>query len=460
MRGDLTSQLLSARENIIHAARLEQILSELQPSIISNAAAYNQVDVAEAEPLAAFQVNALAVRNLAMACRKTGAALVHFSTDYVFDGLAGRSYHEDDAPHPLGAYAVSKLAGELYAQAYLDQPLIIRTSGVFGPGRNGHAAREFRRADVETRREPATHSRPGRPRGFSHVRSGAGGAHRRPGGTRRSRASSTWAGALLFPGYEWAWTIFNAAELKPALTPTDVHGFQSAARRPKYSALLNAKAEALGIAPMPSTKRSGSIWKPGRRDLRPNSLRKSAFWALLLAFFCLFHAHVLKSDFGRDELRNLYSYWNPPLWQVLLLGLTFWNKFVRPMGAIYYLPLYHWFGLNPVPFTVIRNLILLANTVVFYQLARYLGRSWWIAVLAAFPIAYQSNLGESGVRRGVHLRRAVRRLLFRGPALLHSLPQGTGRLASVAALRISRTIHLRAGFERDGRFASGDRPRL
>lgn len=126
--------------------------------------------------------------------------------------------------------------------------------------------------------------------------------------------------------------------------------------------------------------------------MRLNS--KSAFWALLLAFFCLFHAHVLKSDFGRDELRNLYSYWNPPLGKVVLSDLVFWNKFVRPMGAIYYLPLYHWFGLNPVPFTVVRNLILLANTVVFYQLARHLGRSSWIAALATFPIAYHSNLGN------------------------------------------------------------------
>lgn len=126
--------------------------------------------------------------------------------------------------------------------------------------------------------------------------------------------------------------------------------------------------------------------------MRLNS--KSIFWALLLAFFCLFHAHVLKSDFGRDELRNLYSYWNPPLGKVILSGFAFWNKFVRPMGAIYYLPLYRWFGLNPVPFTVIRNLILLANAVVFYKLARYVGRSWWIAVFAAFPIAYQSNLGN------------------------------------------------------------------
>ena len=99
-----------------------------------NSAAYNQVDVAEQEPQAALLVNALAVRNLAIACRQMDARLVHFSTDYVFDGEARHPYVEDDPTHPLGAYAVSKLAGELYAQAYLDRALVVRTSGVFGPG--------------------------------------------------------------------------------------------------------------------------------------------------------------------------------------------------------------------------------------------------------------------------------------------------------------------------------------
>ena len=92
------------------------------------------MDVAEKEPQAAFLVNALAVRNLALACRQVDARLVHFSTDYVFDGTARHPYVEDDPTHPLGAYAVSKLGGELYAQAYLDRALVVRTSGVFGPG--------------------------------------------------------------------------------------------------------------------------------------------------------------------------------------------------------------------------------------------------------------------------------------------------------------------------------------
>jgi dTDP-4-dehydrorhamnose reductase len=114
--------------------RVEQCVGDLDPAVVLNAAAYNQVDVAEKEPQAAFAVNALAVRNLALACRQADARFVHFSTDYVFDGTSRRPYTEEDPTHPLGAYAVSKLAGELFAQAYLDRPLIIRTSGVFGPG--------------------------------------------------------------------------------------------------------------------------------------------------------------------------------------------------------------------------------------------------------------------------------------------------------------------------------------
>src|SRR5436190_2663068 len=113
--------------------QVEKCVADLDPGVVFNAAAYNQVDVAEREPQAAFLANALGVRNLALACRQVDARFVHFSTDYVFDGTAGRPYTEEDPTHPLGAYAVSKLAGELYAQAYLENPLIVRTSGVFGP---------------------------------------------------------------------------------------------------------------------------------------------------------------------------------------------------------------------------------------------------------------------------------------------------------------------------------------
>ena len=120
--------------DITDPSAVERALAQYDAEVVFNAAAYNQVDVAEKEPQAALLVNALAVRNLALACRQMDAQLVHFSTDYVFDGCARHPYVEDDPPHPLGAYAVSKLAGELYAQAYLERVLVVRTSGVFGPG--------------------------------------------------------------------------------------------------------------------------------------------------------------------------------------------------------------------------------------------------------------------------------------------------------------------------------------
>ena len=132
-RGSQVSGFERADIDITDAAQVEECLVRADPAVVVNASAYNQVDVAEKEPQAAYLVNGLAVRNVALVCRQIDARLVHFSTDYVFDGLAGRAYTEQDVPRPLGAYAVSKLAGELYARAYLDNALVIRTSGVYGP---------------------------------------------------------------------------------------------------------------------------------------------------------------------------------------------------------------------------------------------------------------------------------------------------------------------------------------
>jgi dTDP-4-dehydrorhamnose reductase len=236
--------------DITDAAAVERSVAACDPAIVLNAAAYNQVDVAEKEPLAAFQVNALAVRNLAVASRNTDARLVHFSTDYVFDGQAGRAYNEEDPTRPLGAYAVSKLAGELYARAYLDTPLIIRTSGVFGPGGLETARGNF----VELMLRLAAQNNPIRvvedhvasptyapalaARTADLVERGEHGTFHAGGGTPIS-----W--------FDWAAMIFDAAGLKPPLKPTNEREFRTAARRPRYSALSNAKMEALGIAPMP-----------------------------------------------------------------------------------------------------------------------------------------------------------------------------------------------------------------
>ena len=83
-------------------SRVEHAIATATPDIVVNATAYNMVDVAEKEPDTAFAGNALAVRNMAVACRQADARFVHFSTDYVFDGTLGRPYVEDDPTHPVG----------------------------------------------------------------------------------------------------------------------------------------------------------------------------------------------------------------------------------------------------------------------------------------------------------------------------------------------------------------------
>lgn len=239
--------------DITDAAAVERSIAGCDPAVVLNAAAYNQVDVAEKEPLAAFQVNALAVRNLATACRNADAQLVHFSTDYVFDGLAGRAYQEEDPTRPLGAYAVSKLAGELYARAYLETPLIIRTSGVFGPGGLETARGNF----VELMLRLAAQNNPIRVV-EDHVASPtyAPALAARTADLLERAAHGIYhvGGGTAISWFDWAAMIFEAAGLQPPLKPTNEREFRTAARRPRYSALSNAKMEALGIAPMPALK--------------------------------------------------------------------------------------------------------------------------------------------------------------------------------------------------------------
>ncbi len=111
------------------------IFDELQPDVVINCAAYNQVDRAEEDYPEAIRTNAIGPRNLAFASERTGALLVHYSTDYVFDGKKRSPYTEDDRPNPLSEYGKSKYLGELFIREETDRYLIFRVSWVFGPGK-------------------------------------------------------------------------------------------------------------------------------------------------------------------------------------------------------------------------------------------------------------------------------------------------------------------------------------
>lgn len=139
-----------AQLDITDAAAVGRKIGGERPDWVLNAAAYNDVDGAEASPADAMAANALGVRAVALACRAAGATLLHYSTDYVFGGRKAGVYSEDDLPRPLSAYGVSKLAGECFARSALPAHYVLRVAGLYGPA--GRATRRGNFVEAVLRR--------------------------------------------------------------------------------------------------------------------------------------------------------------------------------------------------------------------------------------------------------------------------------------------------------------------
>jgi len=120
--------------DVADEAAITEAARSIHPDVIINCAAYNDVDRAETEAETALRVNAFGVLGLARAAAELGATLVHYSTDFVFDGLSDRPYTEDDRPNPRGLYAASKLLGDWFA-ADAPRAYVLRVESLFGhPG--------------------------------------------------------------------------------------------------------------------------------------------------------------------------------------------------------------------------------------------------------------------------------------------------------------------------------------
>ncbi|RDU96031.1 dTDP-4-dehydrorhamnose reductase [Trinickia dinghuensis] len=117
--------------DLTHPASLKAVVDRIRPDVIVNAAAYTMVDKAEDEEALAVTINAEAVRALAQASRDVGALFVHYSTEYVFDGMKSGAYVETDAPNPINAYGRSKLTGEQAVADAAGDWLVFRTSWVY-----------------------------------------------------------------------------------------------------------------------------------------------------------------------------------------------------------------------------------------------------------------------------------------------------------------------------------------
>jgi dTDP-4-dehydrorhamnose reductase len=239
-------RLTRADLDLLEPGAVGRVLREIGPTHVVNCAAYNLVDRAEDEPDAAFAVNAEAVGALAGTCEGLGATLIHFSTDYVFDGAKRTPYTEDDAPAPLGVYAASKLAGERLALERCRRAFVIRVCGLYGVGQSATAGRtNF----VETMLRLAASGKPLRvvsdqvlspsytldlaPKVWRILTRGAPGIY---------HLSS--AGQTSF--YEFAREIFRQSGLTPPLSPVSAAEYNARARRPPYSVMARTRLAALG----------------------------------------------------------------------------------------------------------------------------------------------------------------------------------------------------------------------
>ena len=237
-------------------AALAGLVSRAAPDWIVNAAAYTAVDRAEEEPALAHRINGEALRTLGDAARARGAAVLHFSTDYVFDGLGTRPYREDDATNPVNAYGRSKHAGELALRESGARHLVFRTAWVHAArGRNFlrtmlRLARERERLDVVSDQRGA----PTSARLIADVAAHAL-ARIRPDAPSASFGVHhvTAAGETSWHGFATA--VVDAArrtgliERAPEVRAIAAASYPTPARRPSYSVLDTGRIErTLGLA--------------------------------------------------------------------------------------------------------------------------------------------------------------------------------------------------------------------
>lgn len=221
-------------------------LTQIKPDAVINTAAFHRVDDCEDQVEKVFQVNAYAVRHLAQVCADLACALVQISTDYVFDGMKGAPYSEEDAPNPLSVYGVSKLAAEYFVRNICPKHFVVRTSGLFGVAGSRGKGGNF----VETMIRLAREGKPIRvvddqvltptytkdlaeklkellqteKYGLYHV---------------TNSGQCSW--------YEFAKAIFELMGLKPDFAPTTTAQLKLKARRPAYSVLAHGHLKRVGL---------------------------------------------------------------------------------------------------------------------------------------------------------------------------------------------------------------------
>jgi dTDP-4-dehydrorhamnose reductase len=221
--------------DITEFTKLNAYILQSEPTIIVNCAAYNAVDEAEKDNTMAFQINHLSVLNLAKICSENNIRLVHYSSDYVFDGKKGALYTEEDIPNPLNEYGKSKLAGENAVLENAPNGLVLRLSWVFGDGKQNFLYKlknwalnnsELKISADETSVPTST---------VDTVQATLTLLENKETGLFHMTNSGYCS------RYEWARFALEHLNMKNTIIPVSMSNFRSPADRPLFSAMSNEK---------------------------------------------------------------------------------------------------------------------------------------------------------------------------------------------------------------------------
>jgi dTDP-4-dehydrorhamnose reductase len=236
--------LSHAQLDVTRAHDVEAALAAHRPDVVFNASAYNAVDQAECEREAAFLLNEAGPRNLARACKRHAATLLHVSTDYVFDGRTGRPYDETAPPNPLSVYGASKLAGEQAVREENPRHYVVRTAWLYH-----ERGRNFPLGMLERARQGplrVVDDQRGSPTYAPHL---AAALLR----LLDSEAFGLWhlAGSGDASWYELAVALMRRCGLDVEVTPVTTAAFPRPAQRPAYSVLASTRQPRIVLPPWP-----------------------------------------------------------------------------------------------------------------------------------------------------------------------------------------------------------------
>ena len=243
-QGHVITALTHKELDIANPAEVRDAVRAHKPDLVLNAAAFNDVDRAQADPDAAFLGNAIGPRNLSLAAAEAGAAVLHVSTDYVFDGQQATPYHEYDRPAPLSNYGRSKLAGEVAVRELNPRHYVVRTAWVYEVLGNNFPKTLYTLAKKQKEVKVVSDVK-GSPTSAAHlarailtlIETGAFGTYHFAG----QGEGASW--------FDLATYFFRELRLDTSVVPVSVSEFPRPAPRPRYSVLRTIQQPQILLPP-------------------------------------------------------------------------------------------------------------------------------------------------------------------------------------------------------------------